>query len=87
MTSNRSPEADPYEVLSAASLSFARTLDSLSVEMRARTVVNVFLNTNNETEFKALVDWTVFLFSNRTAYAVMTICLKCYDMTSITISF
>lgn len=64
------PGADPYDVLTASSLSLAWTLDALSVQQRALTTVNVFLNTRNETDFGALVQWVEFLFFNRTAFAV-----------------
>mmetsp|Transcript_14513 Transcript_14513/g.24083 ORF Transcript_14513/g.24083 Transcript_14513/m.24083 type:complete len:194 (+) Transcript_14513:230-811(+) len=65
---------DPYDVPSASSLSLARSLDALDDELRNRTTVSVFLNSENNMELQALWNWTNNIFHNRSLFIMIYEC-------------
>jgi hypothetical protein len=59
------PGRDPFAVLAASSLSFAYSLDHLSVLQRNNTTINIFLSGDDPVEVELLFEWASMLFSNR----------------------
>mmetsp|Transcript_11604 Transcript_11604/g.11626 ORF Transcript_11604/g.11626 Transcript_11604/m.11626 type:complete len:369 (+) Transcript_11604:102-1208(+) len=66
----------PYDVPSASSLSFARTLDELTEKQRNQTFISILLNgigegegeRERERELTSWLGWVEYLFKNRTQY-------------------